>query len=116
MECKVYSRSEIEHLAPPNDPYIVISVNNTAQDYARVPVNQWCAGVLRLKFDHVQHTVHGPPQFKPFTEIQAREVWAFVEAYKNVKFCLVHCNHGRNRSPAIAAAITGHFGGDVRPY
>ncbi len=61
--------------------------------------------MLRLSFDDITKALPDIRQLKPFTEDDARQVLAFVKRYANAEECWVHCQQGKRRSPAIAAAL-----------
>jgi predicted protein tyrosine phosphatase len=110
VEIFVYSRAAIETVAPHESPHIVISITSAASDVARVRRSPSCRDVLRLVFADIESPV---PDVEMFDRAMADRVWAFFERHRAaVESVLVHCDAGRSRSPAIAAALARAITGD----
>lgn len=101
-----------------DEPWAAISVSTHAGDFAKLRETNR-VGLLRLAFWDIstppeQSLVIDPDTFtlinrfdnKLFTREQARQVLDFAkEHWDKVECFLVHCEAGRSRSPAIAAAL-----------
>ena len=114
MEIFVYSRAAIETVAPHEVPHVVISITSASSDVARVLRSPSCRAVLRLVFADIESPV---PDVDIFDEQLARRIWGFVREHQpHIERILVHCDAGRSRSPAVAAALSRVLLGDDAEY
>ena len=110
MKLIVNSRLRIEENVPTTEPHIIISIATTKEDLADIKPTFECKGILQQIFPDVERISLSHP--KPFTEDQAREIWNFVDKYKdNISTIVVQCAVGYSRSPAVAAAISSVLNG-----
>jgi predicted protein tyrosine phosphatase len=113
LDLLVYDRTGIERLEPPPVPHAIVSVTSAPDDRATFPESASCRGVLRLAFLDVDVVIPRVREEDLFSAVQARRVWDFVLAHRGgVDRMLVHCDAGKSRAPAIAAAIAKIFDGD----
>ncbi len=116
MELWVYSRPAIEGVRPHEVPHIIISITSGPQDVARFRATDRCKGILRLVFLDALEPSDAHPEELLFSREQAQQVWRFVLDHADVERVLVHCDAGRSRSPAVAAAIASAFNGGGDEY
>lgn len=118
MELFVYSRDALARVRPHEVPHVIISVTSGVEDVARFPVPSTCRAVLRLVFaDLAPSEVDASTRELLFTAAQAARIWSFVDEHRpHVERLLVHCDAGRSRSPAIAAAISTALGRDAASF
>jgi predicted protein tyrosine phosphatase len=117
MELIVYSRAMIESIAPPDVPYVILSITSRVSDVARLPVNELCQGVLRQSFPDADGPSMLYTEDELFSPTQAAEVWAFVRQHRpSIARILVHCDAGISRSSAMAAAISKALTGDDKRF
>lgn len=122
MKCIVLSRLLVEtesRMSRIAEPHAVISVYTPGGTPANVFRNEHCRGVLPVCFDDIariafrdekklaeaERTMKRKLVF--FDESIAEAILDFVRenSEAGVETFIVHCNHGENRSPAIAAAL-----------
>jgi len=90
---------------PAQDDTIVISINNSWDDFANLQPG-W-KDVLALKFDDVDFL---SDRYKRFYLGDATEILAFVRKYQDsATRILVHCMAGESRSAAVAKVIAGMY-------
>lgn len=117
MEIYVYSRQALDAAAPHEVAHIVISITSSVGDVASLRSNPARLGVLRLSFPDVEAASELYPEGVLFSREHAKQVWAFVEAHRsNVERIIVHCDAGKSRSPAVAAALARVLDGDDASY
>ncbi|MFA7620999.1 MAG: hypothetical protein WCY56_04035 [Aminobacteriaceae bacterium] len=122
MKCIVLSRMLVKNecrISRITEPHAVISVYTPGGTPANVVRNEHCRGVLPVCFDDIEkmafrdkskiadaeRTMRRSLIF--FDETIASTILDFVRENREtgVETFVVHCNHGENRSPAIAAAL-----------
>jgi len=122
MRCIVLSRMLVEtesRMSRIAEPHAVVSVYTPGGTPAKVFQNEHCRGVLPVCFDDIarkafrdekklaeaERTMKRKLVF--FDESIAAAILDFVRDNREagVETFVVHCNHGQNRSPAIAAAL-----------
>ena len=118
---RVYCGSAIRLLAIPrplaarfvlDEPYMVISLDSPGKDIPVIAESSLRVGLLRVLFNDIERAKNGCDLF---TREQARTILDFVDAHlPEAKAILVHCTHGRNRSPAVAAALSTILQGEER--
>jgi predicted protein tyrosine phosphatase len=117
MEIYVYSRQALEAAAPHEVPHIVISITSSPGDQARLRNNGARLGVLRLSFPDVEVASELHPEGELFSREHAAQVWRFVEEHRSkMERIIVHCDAGKSRSPAVAAALARILDGDDAAY
>ena len=113
MELFVYSRHAIEAARPHEVPHLIISITSGPEDVARLRTTGMCKGILRLVFLDAEEPTDPCPEDQLFSKEQARRLWAFVLEHRGqVERIVVHCDAGKSRSPAVAAALAHVFEGD----
>jgi predicted protein tyrosine phosphatase len=119
----VYSRSEIQRLSPPfGTPHIFISISTPEDDAAKIETNEYTLGILRLWFydaDNPFYDFLGDRAIGDdvlFSAAQAREILDFVRANPTAEQIIVHCDAGRCRSTATAAALSKILTGDDKIF
>ena len=112
MEIHVTNRYGIEGGYELKVPYIVISIHSPGLPQGKVPLLPKCLGVLTLCFSDCTSNAPKRSDIKPFTRRHAQKIRRFVESHKGAKGIIVHCEAGRSRSPAVAAALAECFGQD----
>lgn len=124
MDIFVYSRQALDAAAPHEVPHVVISITSSPDDVARLRNNAACLGVLRLAFPDVEAASELHPESTLFSKQHAERLWSFVEEHRaKVSRIIVHCDAGKSRSPAVAAALArlldgadaSYFGGRYTP-
>lgn len=67
---------------------------------------------LELFFDDISEIVENDidNMSNVITNEEANQIVSFVEQIKNCKELVVHCDYGKGRSPAVAAAISKMLG------
>jgi predicted protein tyrosine phosphatase len=114
VDIHVYSRGAVEAITPFDVPHLLVSISSAPEDRARLPLNEWTRGVLRLAFaDRDAPSVAGE---RLFEAEDARAIWALVLGHQDVATLVVHCDAGLCRSPAVAAAVSRVFNGDDEPF
>jgi predicted protein tyrosine phosphatase len=118
MEFFVYSRDVIARVAPHDVPHVIVSITSGETDVARFPIPATCRGVLRLVFADLEpRAVDASSRALLFDEEHARRIWTFVLAHRSaIERIVVHCDAGRSRSPAVAAALALAFGEDHETF
>ena len=117
MDIFVYSRQALEAAAPHEVPHIVISITSSPDDVARLRRNAACLGVLRLAFPDVEVASELHPENALFSREHAERLWSFVKEHRaKVERIIVHCDAGKSRSPAVAAALARVLDGDDASY
>lgn len=120
MQLKVTNRGLAEVIKF-DIPYIVISIYSSNSEPANITKHPTCLGILQVQFDDVESD-DWQPGCKAIAERQALQIWNFRDMYKDLaQLCLIHCDAGTCRSPAVAAAISRVIYGDdkewfARPY
>jgi predicted protein tyrosine phosphatase len=113
MDLYVYSRQALEAAAPHEVPHVVISITSSPDDVARLRTNDARVGVLRLSFPDVEVASDLHPEGALFSKDHAAQVWSFVQEHRaKIERIIVHCDAGKSRSPAVAAAIARVLDGD----
>jgi predicted protein tyrosine phosphatase len=124
MEIFVYSRYGLEAARPHEVPHIILSITSGPDDQARLRQNRECRGVLRLSFPDAEAASEQYAENELFSAEHAKQVWDFALRHRQlVERILVHCDAGKSRSPALAAALarvlngsdTEYFGGRYTP-
>ena len=110
LTIEVYAQWEIEEREPPQGRFVVVSITDTDRRDRLADLTKLGAiPVLRLNFH-----VGGPP--KGLSDEQAGRFWEFIQSnLTGLDTILLHCGAGAIRSPALALALIGAFGGDERP-
>lgn len=110
----VRSRKDAESWLVPFD-HATISITSKDQAPASLPELSTRKDVLRLAFDCEEHFVG---QCKMFAPEDARAVLDFVVKVvrAGVHALVIHCEHGKCRSRAVAAALAAISGQDVLPH
>lgn len=123
MKIAVLSKLFAEGVAPVvGRPYAIISITDPTSDSATFKPNEYCRGVLFLKFYDIDFTDpektddqvavmrdYGHGLFK---DDQAKQIVDFVEEIKDkVKIIICNCDAGISRSSAVAAAIQKYLTG-----
>jgi predicted protein tyrosine phosphatase len=117
MNIFVYSRQALDAAAPHEVPHVVISITSSADDVARLRSNPACLGVLRLAFPDVEVASELHPESTLFSTEHAEQLWTFVAEHRAaVERIIVHCDAGKSRSPAVAAALARVLDGDDASY
>lgn len=113
MEFYVYSRSGFDAARPHEVPHVVISITSAHDDLAPVRANPARLGLLRLAFPDVEEPSARFPEESLFSAEHAAQIRAFVEQHAPyVARIVIHCDAGRSRSPAVAAALARVLTGD----
>lgn len=103
----VFSRGTAESVAPSALDHVIISIKTPGDADANIPTNNHTRGMLRLALPDADTTARLLPGEELFSIDQANQVWDFLETtYDNIDLIVVHCDAGRCRSPAIAAAVS----------
>ncbi|UCB44911.1 MAG: hypothetical protein JSV25_11930 [Spirochaetota bacterium] len=92
-----------------NDDFVLISITSPEEDWASIPENVNCRGVLRLKFHDIEHPAHG---YVHFSDDHAAKIKDFVEEYNYVKVIICQCEAGISRSAGVASALLKQYGMD----
>ena len=106
----------MREMAPMQDTYAVISIQDShcGGFGFEFTVNEFCKGVLTLRFDDIVDEVEGA---ELFSDEQAESIIDFVTEYSPmVDTLLVHCYAGQSRSRAVAAAVMDMKGRDSSVY
>ena len=115
MEFIVTSRDDIECGVLVRSAYVIISIRDPQLPKARIRNQTGLRDVLCLAFDDAEPVASSklPTSIKPMTGEQAKQIWEFVRKWEGkVGTIVVHCEQGMSRSPAVAAALCRHYGGD----
>lgn len=113
MDLYVYSRQGLDAAAPHEVPHIVVSITSSPDDVASLRKNHLRVGVLRLAFPDVEVASEAHEEGVLFSREQAIQVWSFVQEHRSkVERIIVHCDAGKSRSPAVAAAVARVLNGD----
>lgn len=128
----VYSRLVMEAVASQDVPHLIVSVTTPGDPkIAKLRTNEHTRGVLRLAFDDADRVVPIYPSTLLsggctdirgcilFTDDMAKQVIDFVVGHKlgtDVPRFVVHCDAGRSRSAAIAAALSKVYNGTDKAY
>jgi predicted protein tyrosine phosphatase len=117
MDIFVYSRQALDAAAPHEVPHVVISITSSPDDVARLRNNGARLGVLRLAFPDVEVASELHAEGTLFSREHAERLWAFVAEHRaTVERIIVHCDAGKSRSPAVAAALARVLDGDDASY
>jgi hypothetical protein len=99
------------------EPYVVISIRTPGKAHAKLKGNH--RDVLYLAFDN-EEKIEGLPVHKDvqlMTPQQAQIIWRFFSRYKSEAHTFVcHCEHGKHRSPSVAAALCQAAGQDASSF
>jgi predicted protein tyrosine phosphatase len=113
MDFYVYSRSAIEACRPHEVAHVIVSITSGPSDVARLRPGPACRGVLRLVFADAEAPSEQFPEAQLFSSEQAAQIWAFIQEHRAaVERIVVHCDAGKSRSPAVAAALSRVLTGD----
>ena len=113
MDIYVYSRQALDAARPHDVPHLVISITSSPDDVASLRSHPARLGVLRLSFPDVELPSELYAEGVLFSREHATQVWAFVEEHRaKVERIIVHCDAGKSRSPAVAAALARVLDGD----
>lgn len=112
---KHYYPCGLEEMAELSDTYAVISIQDTHTKGFGLQFceSEYCKGALTLYFDDVVREVEGAALF---TEEQAEQIIAFIQAHRGVDTLVVHCYAGQSRSRAVGAFAVRMLGGDNARY
>lgn len=112
-EIKIMSRPEaIKYCHKPQDERaVMISISTPFETYHSAPFSSPKNKVMRVLRLFFEDEVDGP---NVMTERDAAAVADFIRRYADAPRIIVHCDAGRSRSAAVAAAVEEHFGGDPR--
>ncbi len=117
MNLFVYSRHAIEATRPHEVPHVIISITSGVDDVARLRETKMCLGILRLVFPDVEEPSEQHPEAQLFSRDHATQIWRFVLQHRPlIERIVIHCDAGKSRSPAVAAAIASAFDGDPSEY
>lgn len=91
-------------------PYIIISITENSEEFAKIPKRKNCKGILQLKFSDVEEDIGqdiiDKYKLTLFNENHARQILNFVfENKDNVKMIVCQCDAGISRSSATAKAL-----------
>ena len=98
------------------DTYAIISIqdSHTGGFGVQFTENQFCRGVLTLRFDDIVTEVEGAVLF---SDEMADEIIDFIEENRaKVDTLLIHCYAGQSRSKAVGAFAVEMLGGDNSKY
>ena len=97
------------------EEHVWISISGK-DDAADLPKRKTCRDILRLEFHDLDVELPGYPDVPLFSEEHAGQILDFFNKYRNeVPSLVVHCDAGRSRSPAVAAALTHIMGKQDKP-
>ena len=119
MKIHVFGREEIETGIRIKPAYVVISIRNSGEPLAKVKKQTGLRDVLYLAFSGIEpmEGVRLPREMKIFTPAHANKICAFVHRHKaDVGAIVVHCEKGKSRSPAVAAAISDALGLNAKRF
>lgn len=85
-----------------DEPWIAISISTQKGEWPSIPIGNR-QGLLQLHFQDSEF-----PGRATISPNQAEEIVRFVREH-DVSHIMVHCEMGRSRSPAIAAALANIF-------
>jgi predicted protein tyrosine phosphatase len=91
-------------------PYIIISITENSEEFAKIPKRKNCKGILQLKFSDVEEDIGqdiiDKYKLTLFNENHARQILNFVfENENDVKMIVCQCDAGISRSSATAKAL-----------
>lgn len=88
--------------------HAVISITDPESSDPNLRLNDYCVGILRLKFhDTEESTVRDGKLLVPMSKEQAQSIVEFVvKNAKSVDSIVVHCEAGLSRSAGVAAALS----------
>lgn len=126
MRLYVKNVHEIETLAQPNKPHIIISIRTPGDRVPKVRQNDQTIAVHYYEFPDLDRmpamsTILAFPQLKDAKlfdeEMAARMARQIQDAYKDgIRDFVIHCFAGQSRSSGVAAAIAKHYTGDDDKY
>jgi predicted protein tyrosine phosphatase len=96
----VLSREDAERYEP-REREICISIADPDAEPANLSTD--FAGVLRLNFTDIVEM--GEPSDVLFSEIHARAIREFIDAWPDARRIVVHCQAGMSRSPGVALGL-----------
>jgi predicted protein tyrosine phosphatase len=115
MDFVIRSRGSIERDTPEQSSYIIISIRDPEKQEVTIRPEAGLRGVLYLAFhDADPASDMALPNDKSLMTIEhANQIWQFVQKWLGkIDAVVVHCEQGISRSPAVAAALCKHYGGD----
>lgn len=113
MDFYVYSRNAISAAQPHDESHVIISITSGPTDVARFRIGKGCRGILRLSFPDLEIASPEIAEEQLFSADHAREIWTFVSEHQpSIERIIVHCDAGKSRSPAVAAALAKRLNGD----
>lgn len=121
MQFFVFSRPEIERWNPTSAKHVIISINSTGSELAKVVRNEHTLAVSSFVFADLDQEpgptyrqVYGEPTL--FTREHAKAILRFAQT-PGISAIVVHCDAGQSRSAAVAAALSVIYNdGDDRQF
>jgi predicted protein tyrosine phosphatase len=95
-----------------HDDFILISITNPWSMHVRIPANQHCKGILRLRFHDTVQKHLGKIHFR---QRHARRVKRFVSRH-DTDLIVCQCRAGISRSAGIGAALAKYYHLDVERF
>jgi predicted protein tyrosine phosphatase len=110
-----YYPAGMEEMVEKSDTYAVISIQDSHTDGFGISFseNQYCKGVLTLKFDDIIRPVEGA---QLFSDDMAKQIIRFIGNNQDLDTLLIHCYAGQSRSRAVGAFAVWYLGGDNSSY
>lgn len=103
--CKLFMKEDRE------EPYIVISINNTGQT-TKLSMNKGLEAILLLEIDDIEKET---PNCTLMNKVHARDIRKFVDMFKHkVNHIVIHCTAGVSRSAAIGFTLERYLNKDDR--
>lgn len=87
-----------------DEPWVAISIATIVDDWPELPTTKR-VDLLQIYFPDLDTPDDLFDKSMLFNEMHARQILDFVKMHKDKTF-LIHCEAGRSRSPAVAAAIS----------
>ena len=118
----VRNRYDSEYIPPPiHRPYVVISVYTPGDPRPNLAAHAYKVNSLAIPFYDVPYEpqdVHVTVRKHLFMLVDARAIASFVASAKaqGINTVVVHCDMGKSRSSAIAAALSLYYNGTVQPF
>ena len=118
----VRNRYDVEAFPPPIAmPYVVVSVYTPGDTRPNLAEHEYLAESIAIPFYDVPYEpedVHAEVRKHLFSSADAQAIAAFVKTAKarGIATVVVHCDMGKSRSSAIAAALSLYYNGTVQPF
>ncbi len=99
-------------------PYIIISITENSEEFAKIPRRKNCKGILQLKFSDVEEDIGqdiiDKYKLTLFNENFARQILNFTfENKDDVNMIVCQCDAGISRSSATAKALDKILNGNA---